>query len=135
MKDNKREDNPHQEPLPISESQLLNTGKLDAMRELMGEDFVELIPAYQESLESLFNELDQGVESGDMQVTQRVAHSIKSASLNVGAEALAKMALDLERQAKDGQVDHAGEKAHDLKITYTKLESLLHEYEKHSSAG
>lgn len=82
----------------------LNHERLNAMREAMGEYFAELIPAYVESAEEIFAAFSDLDNTNDSKSVERLAHSLKSASLNVGADTLSELAKNLEQQAKDGDI-------------------------------
>jgi two-component system sensor histidine kinase BarA len=108
---------------------MLDATKLDAMREAMGEHFVELIPAYFESMASVLDELAQAAFKGDLAGIERGAHSIKSASLNVGGDALAGLALALERHAREGAVDAAPGRIAELRVAFEQLRPRLEDYQ------
>jgi len=63
----------------------LNTDTLDALKEAMGEDFSELIPAYIESCTLIFDDLEKAFKNKDIESLQRNAHSLKSSCANMGA--------------------------------------------------
>jgi len=69
----------------------------------MGEDFVELIPAYLSSVEEILEALPAAETVQNIKEMQRYSHSIKSASNNVGATTLAKLAAEMEFEAQQGQ--------------------------------
>ncbi len=91
-------------------SSSINSGKLDEMREMMGEDFDQLIPAVTESIDTLLKEFTAAIESSDRKGMQRLSHSIKSASANVGAQQLSAMATKFEFDAE--QIDPADAREH-----------------------
>ena len=91
-------------PTTTSGTPTVDEGQLDIMREAMGEDFVELIPAAIESVTTLLEAFPAAIETSNIKEIQRLAHSIKSASANVGAMRLSAMAEELEEQARQCEV-------------------------------
>jgi len=70
--------------------------KLEEMKNIMGEVFIQLIPAYLDQSDELIAEIPDLLGNGDLNTLQRYAHSMKSSSLNVGAENLSEIARELE---------------------------------------
>jgi PAS domain S-box-containing protein len=83
----------------------LERGRLELLRETMGEDFAELIPAYLQSLDEILAAFPGALEARDLGTLERLGHSVKSASKNIGAEALVALGLTLEIQAREGRLD------------------------------
>jgi PAS domain S-box-containing protein len=72
---------------------------LEQLREMMGDEFALLIPAVTTSITDLLEAFPETIDSGDRQELQRLAHSIKSASANIGAWQLSALAADLEKRS------------------------------------
>ena len=103
----------------------IDPAQLDAMREAMGEDFVELIPAAIESVTTLLEAFPAVIETSNIKEIQRLAHSIKSASANVGAMRLSAMAEKLEEQARQSEVSNVGQQVSDLWTEFDHVCSVL----------
>ncbi|MCP4043925.1 MAG: Hpt domain-containing protein [Gammaproteobacteria bacterium] len=85
---------------PAIEQDLLNN-----LHEALGEeDFAEVISVYLESTAEIINEMPQAYEFADSKTLERLAHSCKSASANVGAMTLSGMAKELEAQLRKGEL-------------------------------
>lgn len=69
--------------------QPINLDTLVQMQKQMGEVFKQLVSAYFEQSDQLFATMPALLERQQYVELQRHAHSIKSSSLNLGAEALA----------------------------------------------
>ena len=82
---------------------ILNFELLSSMKEAIGAVFNELIPAYIEQSDEMINNMNSLLENDDMQTLERYAHSMKSSSLNVGAEKLSKTALAVEDMCRNEQ--------------------------------
>jgi signal transduction histidine kinase/CheY-like chemotaxis protein len=84
---------------------VLDGGKLDALRQAMGEeDFAELVPAFLADVERMLAELPAAAARGDAEEVQRLAHSLKSSSANLGLVEISRLAKDLEFAAKAGEL-------------------------------
>ena len=94
-----------QEDSPAEPDGLINFSVLDGMKEMMGEDFSILIPSYIESMAELLPGLEQAADAQTASEIKRFAHSIKSASANVGAEGLSQSAKTLEDNSTLGEAD------------------------------
>ncbi|VAX10996.1 BarA sensory histidine kinase (= VarS = GacS) [hydrothermal vent metagenome] len=74
--------------------------KLNAMRDLLGDDFGELILAFLESGESMINALPDAYAEQNSAEVERLTHSLKSAAANVGATHLSYIALNAENSVR-----------------------------------
>jgi CheY-like chemotaxis protein/HPt (histidine-containing phosphotransfer) domain-containing protein len=84
----------------LPDSQIvIDPKQIETMRELLGEDFDELIPAFTNSLEKILLELQSAIEQDDRHAITRHFHSIKSAAGNVGAARLSHYGSKLEKEA------------------------------------
>jgi signal transduction histidine kinase/DNA-binding response OmpR family regulator len=82
----------------------LNLDFLEQMRGMLAEDFDELIPAFMTSARKVLGDLPGAVTDNNSEEVARLAHSLKSASANVGADALSEMADAMEAAAGRGDM-------------------------------
>lgn len=76
--------------------------------ELLGEKTAHsILAAFHTSSRDLINSLQTGLQTGDLSLAGRSAHSLKSASQNVGMSYLADLASDLESMIDQNQTDRA----------------------------
>lgn len=80
--------------------QVLDISVLAALKNIMEEDFVEIIPAFIESSKHITSALWQAQKTQQFDIMQRHAHSLKSSCANLGALQLSAMSKDLEEQCK-----------------------------------
>ena len=85
--------------------------------------YFELLRTYSGS--NLATLLQQFYEAEDMENYAITAHSIKGASLSVGATDVADMAYSLERAGKRGDITFIWDHHEDLMEEYTKITSML----------
>jgi len=74
----------------------INFTKLEEMKSVMGDVFIQLIPAYLEQSDEMISEMLDLLTNGDLETLERHAHSMKSSSLNIGAVPLSEIARELE---------------------------------------
>jgi PAS domain S-box-containing protein len=67
------------------------------------------------------------LDSGDIPGAERQAHTIKGASANVGGEALRAVAFEMEKAARDGNLDAAGRQMSGLETEFDRLKQSLTE--------
>ncbi len=82
---------------------VLDSGNLNQLRDAMGEDFVELPAAFGESTREIIEQLPEAMEQEDLATQQRLVHSLKSSSANMGGLRLSALAKSLEMQCKEGK--------------------------------
>ena len=92
----------------------------DLARTVIG-GFLEDIPKQIEALKGY-------LEAGDVPGTERQAHTIKGASANVGGEALRAVAFELEKAAKDGDLESVTARWPGLELQFSRLKKSLNEF-------
>jgi PAS domain S-box-containing protein len=86
----------------------LDRQQLAKMRDMLGDDFGELIDAFVQSTDDILRGLPEARRQGDFTTLERLAHSMKSAARNVGAARLGNLAEQLEHRVHQGdRGDHA----------------------------
>lgn len=83
----------------------LDAETLDALREIMGENFNLIIETFLSSSEGLIEDLKNGFSTMDFSVINKAAHPLKSSSRQVGAIDLATCAEKIEHLAADENAD------------------------------
>ncbi len=103
----------------------VDLGYLRDLRNVMGEDFPELIPAYLQDSTAILEQMSPVSRAGDRETLQRLAHSLKSTGANVGATMLAELAKELEILAKDGIPPDVGERIAALEVQFSAVRQAL----------
>jgi len=108
----------------------INFTKLEEMKDIMGEVFIQLIPAYLDQSDEMITEMPDLLGKGDLETLERHAHSLKSSSLNVGAEALSAIARKLEdtTRSNNGDTDALSAMISAITAEYTKVKTELNNY-------
>ncbi len=83
---------------------VLDMQVIEGLRELGGDDdpglLVEVIGMFLEDAPTRIEEIQQGLATGDIKLLERAAHSLKSASANVGAVQLSLVCKRIEEIAR-----------------------------------
>jgi len=107
----------------------INFTKLDEMKSVMGDVFIQLIPAYLEQSDEMITEMPSLLDNSEMETLERYAHSMKSSSLNVGAETLSEIARELEDTTRNkGNSDTLSEMISAITAEYAKVKAELNNY-------
>jgi len=109
----------------------LNYGQLSNMKATIGPVFNELIPAYLEQSDEMISSMMDLLDNNKISTLERYAHSMKSSSLNVGADSVSEYSLTLEKMCKNN-TDKVRIKSEIELVTseYTKTKKALLEYHK-----
>lgn len=107
----------------------IDEATLDVLKEAMGDDFVELIPAFIESSDLIFQDLEKAFKNKDIEAFQRNSHSLKSSCANMGALNLSASAKKLEEQAKNGEIPETIAFLEALKIENERVKFALEKYQ------
>jgi len=103
--------------------------KLDEMKEIMGDVFVELIPAYIEQSDQFTSKMPDAATEGSLKNLKRYAHSMKSSSLNVGANALSELSRTLENMCEESKAnEHIFQLISQIEIEYNSVKANLLNY-------
>ena len=73
----------------------------------------------------ILTELATAVESNDSPLAHRMAHTIKGAASQVGAEGMRSIAFDMEALGKEGELKVIGEKLPALKEAFLKVKNAM----------
>ena len=89
------------EEIDHSEQALIDEATFNTLKELMEDDFQDLLESYKEDAQKLLEDLKASSIEADLGIMVRAAHTLKSSSNNIGATALANVALEIETLSKD----------------------------------
>ncbi len=103
----------------------LDRTTLETLRELMGEEFPELVDSFLEDTESLLSQIEQGLAGRDVACVHRASHTLKSTSANFGAMNLSMLAKELDTVARDGRLPETHETLQRLRIEFQRVRQVL----------
>lgn len=109
-------------PMHYSQETLLDLTIIDGLRELDddGSDtfFKEIIAVYTEQFSPMTEKLVSAIKDNNADDLARAAHTLKGASLNIGAKELATICRTLEFKGKDRQLANLDELLDTLQTVY-----------------
>ena len=117
-----------QSPSPGDIASILDTAALDNLLSVLGGEFshlVELIDSFLEDAPKLLAELRRSIEGRDAGAIQRLAHSLKSNGVDLGATTFANLCKELEMSGKTGMLDGAADLATRIEAEYKNVEAAL----------
>ncbi len=85
----------------------------------------EMLIEFLELASGQIDELKQAIESNDAETLAKVAHSVKGASANLGAEKLSETALKLEKCGKEAQLQEAEKLLNELNNQIKELDEFV----------
>lgn len=86
----------------------VDTETLSMLKEVMEDDFSELITTYIDDATSRVEQLSSFLNDKDSEALRHCAHSLKGSSSNLGATALSDLCFEIESRAKDNQLAEVG---------------------------
>ena len=110
-------------------SDALDRSQIDLLLSLddgAGAALREIVDEYLAMSEEGGVELRRALEDGDAQAVERGAHTLKGASANVGATALADICGAMEAWARDGQLEGAAELTEQFEAELSRARAALH---------
>lgn len=117
----------------------LDRSRLDqlfALQAATGKDFVgELIRLFHDDTPKRLATLREALAAGDRELVERMAHSLKGSSGNIGALALQARAYELEQRAADGLLEGGEELLTEIEAELSRVCEALAEARKDSDPG
>ncbi|HKX46101.1 MAG TPA: Hpt domain-containing protein, partial [Planctomycetota bacterium] len=118
--------------LDANSPDVLDREVVDALVELGGEDepelFQELVELFLREAPPRLAELRRALDAGDAERLERVAHSLKSSSGNLGARQLAECCVAIERLGRVGDVEAARSLVERTAVEYERAREALEAY-------
>ncbi|AEF99550.1 EAL domain-containing protein [Methylomonas methanica] len=114
-------------PLPanIQTLETLDNRVLNQLREEIGQGFVKMLGFYLEDTPQQIEQIGLTLTTNDYLKLRDLAHSLKGASRNLGAEKLAAIARQLEEQADRQEIEAGDALLAQLREEYRLIEQLL----------
>ncbi|GGY39683.1 hypothetical protein GCM10011297_11120 [Bacterioplanes sanyensis] len=98
---------------------------LDMLKEVMDEEFPELIAVFVRDSEQRLPLLQKAIELGNAGEVRELAHSFKGASSNISAQLLADHCFALEQAGRAQNLEHAPEQFEQVQTEYWQVKALL----------
>jgi len=112
-----------------SSKPVIDMDVIDGLRELGGEEdpglVLELIEMFLDDAPKRIEEMTRGLECGDLDLMSRAAHTLKSASANMGAVLLSQICKVMEDAARKSDADSYRDMAPTVQSAYSDFEKAL----------
>jgi PAS domain S-box-containing protein len=116
---------------PVKPRQDVASVDLEAALDRLGGDRVlydELVEVFRKGCPSATAEMQKAIDARDFNALERCAHTLRGASSNLGAVAVAEEALELEKVARTEEIDNVADQfkilQKEIERMFSKLESL-----------
>ena len=90
-----------------SDTSVLDASILQGLKDLGGDDdpglFFELIDLFLQDAPTRMEEIQRGLDQGDIRLLERAAHTLKSSSANIGALTLSELCRSMEERARHNE--------------------------------
>ena len=103
----------------------MDTAALDALRELMQDDFPLLLETFLADAQLRVSQLGAALHSADLEAFRQAAHSFKGSCGNMGALALEQACLAAERAALNNDLAAAKTSFSDIVVCAERLQAQL----------
>ncbi|MEM7515384.1 MAG: Hpt domain-containing protein [Planctomycetota bacterium] len=108
---------------------VIDLSVIEMLRELGGDDdpglVVELIDLFLADAPSRIEEIQTGLRTGDFELLERAAHTLKSSSANLGARELSQICLELEDMGRKAEASSADQHAERAQSAFEKTQEAL----------
>jgi PAS domain S-box-containing protein len=112
----------------VKAATVIDLNKFVEFRDAMGADFIgEVLAVFNDDAPDLLWNLQQALDSNDVELFRRAAHSLKSNSAAFGAVTLAELARELEILGKEGRLAGAEGKVAQAAAEYQRVQHALKE--------
>jgi len=95
------------------------------IQDLMGDALGSLIKTYFDNSPKLIAAIAQAIPAGDMEAVAHNAHQLKGGSGNIGAMQVFNLSMQLENDAREGQVENLAAAFFELEAAYVRVEEAL----------
>ena len=101
---------------------------LATLREVMEDDFGQLIETFLSDSESRVSHLQRALAEGDSEALRRAAHSLKGSCSNIGASVLGSLCQSIEQAASQGELTGLECKLVELQSEFNQVKAQLDIY-------
>jgi len=105
--------------------------KMDYLLSVFGDDrefFSDLFKTYYDDNSSRMEQLQNKLEINDADAVEQIAHSIRGASGNIGAEAMKEFATELETMGRKSQLGQAPSILESMNSEFEQIKSYIDSY-------
>jgi len=103
----------------------LDMGQINELKDLMEEDFPDLVNTYLIDCDEKIIELSSAISSKNYQLSADISHSLKGSSANICAETLSVFFKNIEDNARDNNFNKMDEFLNSAQIEYRIVKDQL----------
>jgi hypothetical protein len=103
----------------------LDADMLNGLKDIMGDDFTQLVDAFRLDSKSRIDCIERGLASKTAELVRASAHSFKGSSANMGASMLSQYCHQLELSASANDLDAAAKQLQIIKAELAQINTLL----------
>ena len=83
----------------------INEDTIDELKELMEDDFLELIESFVNDIQLKITQIREAIEECNCENLRQKSHSLKGSARNIGAENMSDLCQKLEKAGKDHNLE------------------------------
>jgi HPt (histidine-containing phosphotransfer) domain-containing protein len=115
----------------MTDTSIIDPQALERLKEWGGDKLAgQMVRLFLQNTGTRMDQIRSGVSGGDLQETERGAHSLKSSAANIGAEVLRTLATRMESAALESNVEDARALLPELETAYAEAMTQLAVIEK-----
>lgn len=103
----------------------LDTAVLDELKEVMGEEYPQLLQTFIVDTANRIQHLDEAISSAQGDAIRRSAHSLKGSASNMGATQLCQYCRQLEQAGQQQEIEQSQRLLAAIRSEYQLLEQIL----------
>lgn len=97
------------------EVEIINIEKFNELKKLLEDDFVDLVKGFIQDSQNRLQEIQKAFDNNDNAYGFDLAHSLKGASMNLGATHLAELCYELQEMCRGKKIHFQQELIHEIK--------------------
>lgn len=97
------------------EVEIINIEKFNELKKLLEDDFVDLVKGFIQDSQNRLQEIQKAFDNNDNAYGFDLAHSLKGASMNLGATYLAELCYELQEMCRGKKIHFQQELIHEIK--------------------
>ncbi|MCC7011788.1 MAG: Hpt domain-containing protein [Planctomycetes bacterium] len=114
---------------PSEPESVIDAGVIAGLKELGGDEdpglYLEVIELFLDDAAQQIVNLREAMARGDTRQLERIAHTLKSSSANVGALRFSKLCFEIEQLGRCSDLAHAGSLVERAAVQYDQVKAAL----------
>ena len=111
----------------ITDGEIINTEQFEDMRDLLEEDFVDLIQVYFNDSRRPITGLRQAQQEEDNAKGFELAHALKGASVNLGATQMTRLSSQLQELCRERLISEQASLIEDIAVALQRAEQDINQ--------